>query len=97
MTRMVATLEQKAIVAKYAAEDGTTKAIHYFAKDMPAELKESAVRGWKTTYLHELAIKVKASKGDLSVKMLPAVEKRLTTAIRAGAGLSSMSLFDSPS
>ena len=71
---MVATLEQKAKVAKYAAENGTTKAIRHFAKDMP-ELKESTVRGWRTAYLRELAIKVKAGEGDLSVKKLPAVEK----------------------
>ena len=32
---MVAILEQKAKVAKYAAENGTTKAICHFAKDMP--------------------------------------------------------------
>ena len=71
---MVATLEQKAKVAKYAAENGTTKAIRHFAKDMP-ELKESTVRGWRTAYLRELTIKVEAGKGDLSVKKLPAVEK----------------------
>ena len=66
---MVATLEQKAKVTKYAAENGATKAICHFAKDLPG-LKESTVRGWKTAYLHELAIKVKAGEGDLSVKKL---------------------------
>ena len=40
---MVATLEQKAKVAKYAAENGTSKAIRHLAKDMP-ELKESTVK-----------------------------------------------------
>ena len=33
------------------------------------------MRGWKTTYLRELAIKVKAGEEDLSVKQLPDVEK----------------------
>ena len=38
-------------------------------------LKESTVRGWKTTYLQELAIKVKAGEEDLSVKQFPEVQK----------------------
>ena len=71
---MIATLEQKAKVGKYAAENGTTKALRHFAKDMP-NLKDSTVRGWKTTYLRELAIKVKAGDEDLSIKQFPAVKK----------------------
>ena len=43
---MILTPEQKARVGKYAAENGTTKAICHFAKDIP-NLKESTVRGWK--------------------------------------------------
>jgi len=39
------------------------------------KLKESTVRGWRAAYLRELAIKVKAGEGDLSVKKLTAVEK----------------------
>ena len=46
-TCMIAVLEQKAKVGKYAAENGSTKPICHFAKDMPC-LKESTVRGWKT-------------------------------------------------
>ena len=59
-------------------------------------LKESTVRGWKTTYLQELAIKVKACEEDLSVKQFPEVEKKSATTIRAGVRSSGSSLFDSP-
>ena len=61
---MIATLEQKAKIGNYATENGTTKAIRHFAKDIP-RLKESTVRGWKTIYLRELAAKVKAGEEDL--------------------------------
>ena len=46
---MVATPERKAKVGKYAAENGTTNAIHHFSKELPS-LKESTVRGWKKAY-----------------------------------------------
>ena len=65
-TCMIATLEQKAKVGKYATKNGTRKAICHFAKDMPC-LKESTVRGWKTIYLHELAAKVVTGEEDLSI------------------------------
>ena len=71
---MITTLKQEAKVGKYAAENGTTKAICHFAKNMPG-LKESTVRGWKTTYLRELAIKVKAGEENLSVKQFSEVKK----------------------
>ena len=64
---VIAMLEQKAKIGKYAAKNGTTKVIRHFAKDMPC-LKESTVRGWKTTYLRELATKVKAGEEDLSIE-----------------------------
>ena len=38
-------------------------------------LKESTVRGWKTTYLRELATKVKAEEEDMSIERFPATEK----------------------
>jgi len=60
---MIATLEQKAKVGKYAAENGTINAIRHFAKEMP-NLKDST---WKTTYLRELAIKVKVVEEDLAI------------------------------
>ena len=73
-TYMIATPEQKAKIKKYAAENATTKAIYHFAKDVPC-LKESTVRGWKTTYLCELAAKVKAGEEDLSIEQFPTTEK----------------------
>ena len=48
------TSEQKAIVAKYAAEHSVTKAIRRFSKDFEKTLRESTVRGWKKAYLLEL-------------------------------------------
>ena len=33
------------------------------------------MRGWKTTYLRELATKVKAGEEDLSIERFPATEK----------------------
>ena len=40
------TPQQKATVAKYAAEHGIVNAICHFKKDFP-KLKESTIRGWK--------------------------------------------------
>ena len=48
-------------------ENGTTKAIHHFAKDVP-NLKESTVRGWKMAYLHDLASRIKAGDVDATVE-----------------------------
>ena len=40
--------EKKALIAKYAAENGIVAALTHFAKDYPdGLLKESTVRGWK--------------------------------------------------
>ena len=50
--------EQKALIAKYAAENGIVAALAHFAKDYPnGLLKESTVRGWKKEYRNELAKK----------------------------------------
>ena len=40
---MIVSLEQKAVVGKYAADHGTTYAIRHFVKDLP-NLKESTVK-----------------------------------------------------
>ena len=65
------TPQQKATIAKYAAEHGIVNAIHRFKKDFPDDLlKESTIRGWKKTYLLELQSRRKAGK-DLAVKELP--------------------------
>ena len=43
-----ATGKQKAIIAKYTAENGIVKSIQHFQKNFPDDiLKESTVRGWK--------------------------------------------------
>ena len=50
--------EQKALIAKYAAENGIVAALAHFPKDYPdGLLKESTVRGWQKEYLNELAKK----------------------------------------
>ena len=42
--------EQKAVIARYAANHGIVKAIRQFLKDFPENsLKESTIRGWKKT------------------------------------------------
>ena len=63
--------DKKAIIAKYAAENGIVKALVHFAPEFPTNaLKESTVRGWKTCYLEELA-KKKDNGEELLVKTLP--------------------------
>ena len=67
---MKVTPQQKATIAKYAAEHGVN-AIRRFKKDFPDDLlKENTIRGWKKTYLLELQSRRKAGK-DLAVKELP--------------------------
>ena len=64
---VIVTPEQKARVAKYAAENGTTNAIRHFSKQLP-NLKESTVRGWKTAYLREMASRVKTGDEDVAIE-----------------------------
>ena len=52
------TAEEKAQIAKRAAEHGVTATIRYFSKMHP-HLKESSVRTWKKKYLAEIARKRK--------------------------------------
>ena len=55
--------EQKALIAKYGAENGIVAALVHFAKDYPdGLLKESTVRRWKKEYLNELAKKKRSKK-----------------------------------
>ena len=51
---MKVTTEQKAIVAKYAAEHDVAKAIRRLSGDFGKTLNESTIRGWKKAYLQEL-------------------------------------------
>ena len=63
--------EQKAIIARYAANHGIIKAVRQFSKDFPENsLKETTIRGWKKTYLKELSSQKKAGK-DMTIEKLP--------------------------
>ena len=63
--------EQKAIIARYAANHGIVNAIRQFSKDFPENsLKESMIRGWKKAYLKELSSWKRAGK-DVTIKKLP--------------------------
>ena len=63
--------EQKAIIARYAANHGIVNAIRQFSKDFPeSSLKESTIRGWKKAYLKELSSRKRAGK-DMTIEKLP--------------------------
>ena len=69
-TYLRVTGKQKAIIAKYAAENGIVKSIRHFQKNFPDDvLKESTVRGWKNAYLRELQER-KRSGDDVSITEL---------------------------
>ena len=62
---------KKAIIGKYAAENGIVSALVHFAQEFPDNtLKESMVRRWKKDYLLVLARK-KKNREDLNVKAPP--------------------------
>lgn len=66
-----ATPEQKAVIGRYAAENGIVNSIRRFQKDFPTDsLKESTIRGWKNAYLKELQSRKRAGS-ELEVKALP--------------------------
>ena len=63
--------EQKAVIARYAANHGIVQAIRQFSKDFPENsLKESTICGWKKIYLKELSSRKKDGK-DATIKKLP--------------------------
>ena len=67
-----ATGKQKAIVAKYAAENGIVKSIRHFQKNYPDDiLKESTVHGWKNAYLRELQNQKCSGDDDVAITELP--------------------------
>ena len=77
--------ERKAVIGKYAAENGIVSALVHFAPEFPDNtLKESTVRGWKKGYLMELARR-KKSGDDLSVKVLPTA--KMGRPLNLGVGL----------
>ena len=60
--------DQKAIIARYAANHKIVNAIRQFSKDFPENsLKESTIRGWKKAYLKELSSRKRAGK-DMTIK-----------------------------
>ena len=62
--------EQKAVIARYAANHRIVQVIRQFSKDLPENsLKESTIRGWKKTYLKELSSQRKDGK-DATIKKL---------------------------
>ena len=52
-TYSVYTPQERFIIAKYAAENGTSKAVHCFKTKYPS-LNESTVRGFKSKYEKEM-------------------------------------------
>ena len=62
--------EQKAEIAKQAAENGIAATISHFAKKYP-DLKDSNVRTWKSAYTAEIKRKHSVGVGDLDIKALP--------------------------
>ena len=51
---LIATPDQKAIVAKYASENGIVSATRQYQKHFDGSLKESTVHGWRNVYTLEL-------------------------------------------
>ena len=66
-----ATLEQKAIVGKYALQNGIVNVIRRYQKDFNGSLQESTVCGWRNAYTLELNTR-KRAREDIDVKTLPA-------------------------
>jgi len=62
------TPKQKAIVGKYAAEHGPTKAIRKYSKDFDQTLEDCTVRGWKKACLKELHLRKKSGSSMVCSK-----------------------------
>ena len=81
-----ATPEMKAVVAKYASENGIMSAIRHFEKQFaPNSLKESTIRGWKNLYQAELKMRVSRKEEDLDIKVIP--EKKIGRPLLLGSDL----------
>ena len=81
--------EQKALIAKYAAENGIVAALGHFAKDyLDGLLKESTVRGWKK-YLNELGRRKRS--GEIATMH----QNRVTSYTGINSRQASTSIFDS--
>ena len=67
----VFTPEEKASIAKVAAESGVTRAIRNLGKKFPGRaLRESTVRTWVKQYKSELSLKSKTAEDSRAVKVL---------------------------
>ena len=65
------TEEEKARIAKRAAEFGVTNTLRYFNKEfVNRPLKESTVRTWMTVYKKELASRVKLGAESFKIEKL---------------------------
>ena len=66
--------EEKAVIAKYASENGVPKALIHFKEK---KVREASVRDWKRAYENELKTKCKSAKiGEaITVRSLPAKKR----------------------
>ena len=78
------TLDQKAVVGKYAADHGMVNAFRRYQADFLANvLKKSTIRGWRDAYRTEVELQVEEAKKrgrspDLDVKTLPKKKMRMS-------------------
>ena len=86
--------DEKARVAKRAAEHGVLSTVRHFAKIWPDRpLKEGTVRGWKNRYNREVSL-LKRSGKEIVVRELIDKKKRPSTFARRRIGQTSLSLLD---
>lgn len=67
---MKLSLKEKAVIGKYASENGVSSAVKKFSDK---SLKENSVRDWRDAYIRELQHKRKAAKlgEEVTVDVLP--------------------------
>ena len=66
--------EDKAIIGKYASENGVSRAVRYFKEK---DLKESSIRDWKKAYEKEVNEKCKFAKpGETVIVKALSTKKR---------------------
>ena len=61
------TPEQKAMIGRYAAENGNSKAVHKYSAELGISVKESTVRQFKKAYYLQL----NEGKDPDDIKMIP--------------------------
>ena len=83
---MKTTPEMKAVVGKYASENGIMSAIRHFEKQLaPNSLKERTIRGWRNLYQAELKMRVSRKEPDFDIKVIP--EKKMWHPLLLGIDL----------